>query len=109
MDHLLNIGSAALKKAALNEDAKNFLLSNEVLFNGLKKAADRYIGGETLPETINKVIKQNSNGFKCSIEFMGESTRNEAESNAATAEFIGYARKLKRNSCIPPFRWIYHI
>jgi proline dehydrogenase len=95
MDHLLNIGSAALKKAALNEDAKNFLLSNEVLFNGLKKAADRYIGGETLSETINKVIQQNSNGFKCSIEFMGESTRNEAESNAATAEFIRICQEIK--------------
>ncbi|NSL86305.1 proline dehydrogenase family protein [Chitinophaga solisilvae] len=88
MDHLLNTGAAALKKAALNEDAKSFLLGNEVLFTLLKKAADRYIGGETLEETISKVLAQNRNGFKCSVEFMGESTRNEKESNEATAEFI---------------------
>lgn len=95
MDQLLNIGAAALKKAALNEDAKSFLLKNEVLFNLLKKAADRYIGGETLEETIAKVIQQNQNGFKCSIEFMGESTRNEAESNEATAEFIRICQDIK--------------
>ena len=94
MDQLLSIGAAALKKAALNEDAKSFLLKNEALFNLLKKAADRYIGGETLEETIAKVIQQNRNGFKCSIEFMGESTRNEAESNQATAEFIRICQEI---------------
>ncbi|MCW3466036.1 proline dehydrogenase family protein [Chitinophaga nivalis] len=96
MDHLLTIGAAALKKAALNEDAKAFLLQNEVVFNLLKKAADRYIGGETLEETIVKVKQQNQQGFKCSIEFMGESTRNESESNAATAEFIRICEKIQQ-------------
>ncbi|WBL25076.1 hypothetical protein [Zunongwangia sp. HGR-M22] len=49
---LLRLGADSLKKAALNEEAKNFILNNEVLFKVLKKAADRYIGGETIKETL---------------------------------------------------------
>ncbi|MBC9909750.1 proline dehydrogenase family protein [Chitinophaga varians] len=94
MDKLLSIGSAALKKAALNEQAKEFILENEVLFNVLKKAADRYIGGETLEETLTKVIQQNQLGFKCSVEFMGESTRNEQEAMLATNEFIRICQEI---------------
>lgn len=94
MDKLLSIGSAALKKAALNEQAKEFILENEVLFNVLKKAADRYIGGETLEETLTKVIRQNQQGFKCSVEFMGESTRNEHEAVQATNEFIRICQEI---------------
>ena len=66
---LLQIGADALRKAALDENAKAYILQNPILFGLLKKAADRYIGGETLEETIIKVKAQN--GIKCSIEFMG--------------------------------------
>jgi proline dehydrogenase len=93
---LLNQASAALRKAALNIEAKEFILSNPVLFKTLKKAADRYIGGETLEETINKVKFQNNKGFKCSIEFMGESTRTEKDANAARDEFIKICQEIKR-------------
>lgn len=95
MEALLHQASAALRKAALNEDAKEYILTNPVPFATLKKAADRYIGGETLAETIEKVKVQNQNGFKCSIEFMGESTRTEAEANAARNEFIAICRQIK--------------
>lgn len=84
----MNQASAALRKAALNEVAKQYVLSDAVLFKILKKAADRYIGGETLQETISKVKIQNERDFKCSIEFMGESTRTEKDANAACLEFI---------------------
>ncbi|NML39694.1 proline dehydrogenase [Chitinophaga sp. G-6-1-13] len=96
MDKLLSIGSAALKKAAFNEKAKEYVLDNPVLFNVLKKAADRYIGGETLEETLTKVIQQNRDGFKCSVEFMGESTRSEQEANEATHEFIRICQEISR-------------
>jgi proline dehydrogenase len=94
--NLLAIGAKALKKAALNEDAKEFILSNETLFKALKKAAYRYIGGETLEETIDKVKLKNQQGFKCSIEFMGENTRTEKEANRATAEFIRICTEIER-------------
>jgi proline dehydrogenase len=95
MEALLQQAAAALRKAALNEEAKAYILANPPLFTALKKAADRYIGGETLYETVEKVKIQNGNGFKCSIEFMGESTRTEAEANAARNEFISICRQIK--------------
>jgi proline dehydrogenase len=96
MNELFDKGSGALRKAALNVKAKEFILNNEVLFKTFKKAADRYIGGENLEETIEKVLQQNQLGFKCSIEFMGESTQTVEEATAATLEFTRIAREIKR-------------
>lgn len=92
---LLNMGAAALRKAALNHEAKEYILSNEILYKTLKKAADRYIGGETLDETIQKVKLENGNGFKCSIEYMGENTLTVEESNEATHEFLRIVDEIK--------------
>lgn len=94
-NELLLMGSDALRKAAVNEKAKDFLLSNETLFNVVKRAAERYIGGETLDETIIKVLHYNSEGFKCSMEYMGESTHTENEANEAADEFIRIAKKIR--------------
>lgn len=93
---LLQQVSAALRKAALNEEAKNYVLSNPVLFSILKRAANRYIGGETLEETVEKVKLRNNQGFKCSIEYMGESTHTEQEANAARNEFIKICRTIQQ-------------
>lgn len=99
MNHtLLDIGSQALRKAALNEEAKEFLLTNKPLFKTLKKAADRYIGGETLSETAQKAKTQNELGFKCSIEFMGESTRTIPEAHQATEEFVNICKEIHQKN-----------
>lgn len=92
---LILLGANALRRAAMNNKAKEHILSNEILFRTMKKAADRYIGGETLEETILKVKTQNKDGFKCSMEFMGENTLTEKEANEATAEFIKIAQEIK--------------
>ena len=92
---LLKQISTGLRKAALNQETKAYILSNPVLFNTLKKAADRYIGGDTLTETIDKVKTQNKNGFKCSIEFMGESTRTEHDAIEARNEFLKICDAIK--------------
>ena len=63
MEELLAIGSQSLWKAALNEDVKAYILQNESLFNVLKRAANRYIGGENLSETVNKVTKRKFYGI----------------------------------------------
>ncbi len=93
---LLLTGANALRKAALNNKAKEYILSDVALYRTIKKAADRYIGGETLDETILKVKHQNENGFKCSMEFMRENTLNEKEANIATTEFIQIVRENKK-------------
>lgn len=95
MNDLLITAAKTLRKAALNEGAKDFVLNNETLYKTLKKAANRYIGGENLAETITKVIEQNNAGFKCSIEFMGESTKTINEANTATQEFIKICNEIK--------------
>jgi proline dehydrogenase len=100
---LLKIASDALKKAALNEDAKNFVLQNDKLFKTLKKAANRYIGGETIDETVLTIKKLNENGFVVTTDFMGESIRNEKEAIEATNEFLSFAKVVtseKLNSSI---------
>jgi len=92
---LLKIGAIALKKAALNEDAKNFILQNEILFTTLKKAANRYIGGETLDETIISIKELNKKGFAVTTDFMGESIRNKKEANDATKEFLKLGESIR--------------
>lgn len=92
---LLKIASDALKKAALNEDAKKFILQNDKLFKILKKAANRYIGGETIDETVLTIKRINEDGFVVTTDFMGESIRNEKEANEATNEFISFAKAVK--------------
>jgi len=92
LGHYLKLGSAALKKAALNEEAKAFVLNNKPLFKTLKKAADSYIGGETLAETLVTVREWNEKGFLVTTDYMGESIRNEKDANDATTEFIAYCK-----------------
>ncbi|SKB87492.1 proline dehydrogenase family protein [Dyadobacter psychrophilus] len=94
MEDLLKIGANALRKAALNETAKEYLLENETLFQILKKAANRYIGGDTLTEAVEKVKVASEDGFKCSLEFIGESTRSEVEALSATDEFVSICRAI---------------
>ncbi len=95
---ILRLGSEALKKAALNEDAKNFVLQNESLFTVLKKAANRYIGGETLSEAVLSIKQLNDKGYVVTTDFMGESIRNEGEANQATDEFIAFAQAVKHET-----------
>ena len=95
---LLQMGATALRKAALNNKVKEYILSDIGLYTTIKKAAERYIGGETLDETIIKVKDQNRNGFKCSMEFMGENTLTEKEANDATNEFIQIVQEIKNKN-----------
>ncbi len=104
MDHeLLKLGSEALKKAALNEEAKDFILNNPTLFQLFKKAVNRYIGGETLEETIPCIQRINQSGYQVTTDFMGESIRNEKDAREATTEFLAFAEAIqvhKLNSSI---------
>lgn len=88
MERLLQIGSSALKAAATNQKAKDYLLDNPLLYNLLRKAAERYIGGENLAQALEKVHKTNSHGMKSSLEFMGENVATENQAVEATEEFL---------------------
>jgi len=87
--------SDALRKAALSEEAKAYLLSNPVLFNLLLKAARRYIGGETLEQALETRKELRAQGYQTSLEFMGENVTTVAEANEATHEFLRIIEALK--------------
>lgn len=92
---LLHVGAEALKKAALNEEAKNFVLQHEPLYKALKRAANRYLGGETLTEAVASIRELNCAGYSVTTDFMGESIRNEADAREAAAEFVRFAKAIK--------------
>lgn len=87
--------SEALRKAALNEEAKGYLLNNPMLFNLLLKAARRYIGGATLEQALATRKSLQAQGFATSLEFMGESVTTVSKANEATQEFLRVIQSLK--------------
>ncbi|OJJ23318.1 proline dehydrogenase [marine bacterium AO1-C] len=96
-EHLLKIGSEAFKKIALNEEAKDYVLNNPLLFKTLKKAAQRYLGGETLQEAIITIRHLNKQGFVVTTDYMGESIRNAQKANEATQEFITFGKAIQNH------------
>lgn len=96
-ENLKEMASQALKKAALNEDAKEYLLHNPVLFNLLLKAARRYIGGETLAEALETKNTLQTQGLMTSLEFMGENVANVSEANESKEEFLRIIQSVKNS------------
>ncbi len=96
-ENIKELAGQALRKAALNEEAKEYLLHNPVLFNLLLKAARRYIGGETLTETLETRKAIQNQGLMTSLEFMGENVTNVTEANEATEEFLRVIKAVKNS------------
>ncbi|MBT1688280.1 proline dehydrogenase family protein [Fulvivirgaceae bacterium PWU37] len=88
MGKLMAVGSAALRKAAVHDEAKQYILGHEKLYRLFSKAASRYVAGETLPAAVARAAQYNQQGLATSIEFMGENVKDEHEAAAATAEFL---------------------
>ncbi len=88
IQNLIAIGSAALRKAAVNDQAKQYILDNHQLYHLFSKAAGRYVAGETLDRAVARASQYNRQGLAASIEFMGENVLNEHEAALATSEFL---------------------
>lgn len=86
--NLMAIGSAALRKAAINDQAKQYILGDNKLYQLFSKAAHRYVAGDTLESAVLRAEHYNQRGLAASIEFMGENVRDEYEAVAATSEFL---------------------
>lgn len=89
---------SALRKISRNEDIKEYLLQNPVLYSIVLKSAMRFIGGETLDECFRTVEKNSQLGHAYTFDFMGESTRDELMANQVTEEFIRVIEKIKATS-----------
>ena len=79
--------ATALRNIALDEGAKSYVLEHPPLYQALRKAAMRFIGGESLALCVGVARILYSQGHRVTIDFMGESTRDVATAKAATQEF----------------------
>jgi len=86
----------ALRSISRNEELKEYLIKNKPLYNTILKAAMRFIGGETLDECIETSKEITKKGHAFTVDFMGESTRDESIANDATEEFLTVIEKIKK-------------
>jgi proline dehydrogenase len=75
--HLELMASTALRHISRKEDVKAYVQQNHQLYAVLLKATQRFIGGETLAQCLETAQALQNCGFAVTIDFMGESTRNE--------------------------------
>lgn len=80
--------SAALKRIARDEKIKTYVQNERHVHAVLLGAASRFIGGERLQECVGVAERVNRLGHAVTIEYIGESTRDEAEAREATEEFL---------------------
>ncbi|MEL6605797.1 MAG: proline dehydrogenase family protein [Cyanobacteria bacterium J06614_10] len=78
----------ALRHIALDESLKGYVLQHPPLYKTILRSAMRFIGGETLEGCLEVARKINQQGHAVTIDFMGESTRDEKMAAAATEEFL---------------------
>ncbi|MFO1350825.1 MAG: hypothetical protein U1F68_09180 [Gammaproteobacteria bacterium] len=80
--------AAALRRIARDEKLKAQVIANKALHDTLLRAALRFIGGETLGECAQAVVALNRQGFAATVDFMGESTRDEKMALEVMQEFL---------------------
>lgn len=86
--------AAALRRIARDEEIKAYVMRNGPLREVLFWAASRFVSGETLAGGLRTVEALNGNGHAASVDYMGESTRDEGMAEAATREFLRVARAI---------------
>jgi len=84
----------ALRRIALDEEIKSYVLQHLPLYKALRHAAMRFIGGETLQQCIAVARSLNEQGHSVTIDFMGESTRDAVMAGQATQEFLNVVRAI---------------
>lgn len=77
----------ALKQIARDERIKGYIEDDRPLHDALLGAARRFIGGERLDECLDVARRILRSGHAVTIDFMGESTRDEQAAIGACAEF----------------------
>jgi proline dehydrogenase len=85
----------ALRRAALDERAKALVAADPALRALAARVAARYLAGETLDEAVARVRRINADGHAATVDFMGESTRDEALAEAATTEFLRLVQAIR--------------
>ncbi|MEE6169698.1 MULTISPECIES: proline dehydrogenase family protein [unclassified Mycolicibacterium] len=91
------LGDAAevLRRWALDESLKAKTLANPALANAAAQIAARYTAGPIVDNALNLLATNAGRGHLGSVEYVGESVRETAVANRATAEFVYLADRLK--------------
>ena len=90
-DAVESAAAAALRRLALDEQAKAIVLSDPRLRSLALRIARRYIGGETREDALAAVRRTNALGDAATVDYMGESTRERERALAAANEFVTVA------------------
>lgn len=88
------LATIALRHIARDESIKAYVQKDRLLHQVLLRAARRFIGGETLVECVETAKAMNAEGFAVTIDYMGESTRDEEAAREATKEFLEVVREV---------------
>src|SRR5919202_88047 len=80
--------AAALRRLARREDVKAAVLGSKALYPVLRRAAARYVAGESRAEALATARALAAAGHRVTIDFMGEDTREVDAARAATDEFL---------------------
>jgi proline dehydrogenase len=76
----------ALRSIAQNEEIKQLALETDELYEPLRRAANRYIGGETLDGCLQTAEEISSEGHGVTFDYIGEGPRDESQADAAVDE-----------------------
>lgn len=87
--------AAALKYIARDERIKSYVQTDKLVHDALLGAALRFIGGERLDTCLQAAQKVTHSGHAVTIDFMGESTRDEQMAAEATREFFRVVDAIK--------------
>lgn len=84
----------ALRRLALNEQAKLRVLQDPTLWGIFRRIADRYVTGEHVDMALAAAERANFAGHSATIDYMGESARRPTVARHATQEFTRLAEAI---------------
>ena len=87
-------GADALRALALNEKAKQHISSDPALLPIARRISKRFIGGESMAEALATLERGSAKGHRATVDYMGESCRDEAFANVETAQFLQLVEQL---------------
>ncbi len=90
----IDVARQLLRRLALDENAKAFVLRNRALYSVLLQAASPYIAGESREDAIRTAARLTADGHRVTIDFMGESTRDRQAAIVSAKEFSFLAQDL---------------
>ena len=88
--------SETLRRWALDEHLKSVVMQDPELAPMARRAAQRYIAGEQISDALETARHAASRGHRVSLEYAGESVRNQSVAGAETEVFVELSETLAR-------------